>query len=194
MAENKDLSYKVTDRRKFNPDGTPRDTFDDFPGLASDVDEASKLEVGAEEDQQAFSSSAATNVVSFPGGSGPPNEPPERRSREVGKVESPRQSEESSAAERAYQDTNSGKASRLPEASFFSLVNILAVEAAMHLGLLESPEGRTPVDLEAARHMIDMLGLLEEKTRGNLVPDEARMLETVLADLRVQFVALSRGR
>jgi hypothetical protein len=70
---------------------------------------------------------------------------------------------------------------------------MLGVEAAMHLGLMEMQEGqRTPVDLEAARHMIDMIAMLKEKTNGNLTTEEEALLENVLADLRMQYVALSR--
>ena len=61
------------------------------------------------------------------------------------------------------------------------------------LGMAQTPDGnRTPVDLEAARHWIDMLGMLEEKTRGHLTDEEASVLENVLAYLRMQFVAASR--
>ena len=71
----------------------------------------------------------------------------------------------------------------------------LAVEAAMHLGLLRTAgEEPPPVDLESGRHLIDMLGMLQTKTRGNLTTEEDELLENVLADLRMQFVAISRKR
>src|SRR5262249_13808535 len=83
----------------------------------------------------------------------------------------------------------------LPEASLAGLVNMLAVEAAMHLGLIENPMGGgVSVDLESARHVIDMIAMLQQKTRGNLTSDEERLLDDVLAELRMQFVAVSRGR
>jgi hypothetical protein len=72
---------------------------------------------------------------------------------------------------------------------------MLGVEAAMHLGLIQSATGeKPPVDLEAARHMIDLLGVLYEKTRGNLSVEEDSLLDNMLADLRMQFVASARGR
>jgi hypothetical protein len=72
---------------------------------------------------------------------------------------------------------------------------MLGVQAAMHLGLIQGPEGGTEaVDLEAARHMIDLLGIVEEKTRGNLTKEEEALLENILADLRMQFVSLSKRR
>ena len=98
-------------------------------------------------------------------------------------------------SETAYNQTNRGKPSRLPEGPFLSLVNMLAFEAAIHLGLMQAPGGsEMTVDLESARPMIDMLGTLQEKTRGNLSVEEDTLLDNVLADLRMQFVALSRRR
>ncbi len=70
---------------------------------------------------------------------------------------------------------------------------MLAVEAAMHLGLIENPMGgETPIDIEAARHLLDLLGMLQEKTRGNLSAEEDRLLDNLLADLRMQYVVISK--
>jgi len=103
------------------------------------------------------------------------------------------QAAQQAAIENAYNQTSGTPNPAMPQPSFLSLLNMLGVEAAMHLGLMEMQDGqRTPVDLEAARHMIDMLGMLKEKTQGNLTPDEDALMENVLADLRMQFVALSR--
>ncbi|PYT04377.1 MAG: hypothetical protein DMF60_15515, partial [Acidobacteria bacterium] len=97
--------------------------------------------------------------------------------------------------EQAYNNARGPQSARLPEASFLSLANMLAVEAAMHLGLIQAPgEEAPPVDLEAARHLIDMLGMLEIKTRGNLTKEEEDLLERILGDLRMQFVAISKRR
>jgi hypothetical protein len=72
---------------------------------------------------------------------------------------------------------------------------MLGVEAAMHLGLIEAGPGEDrTVDLDAARHVIDLLGILQEKTRGNLTPEENTLLDNMLADLRMQFVAASGRR
>jgi hypothetical protein len=72
---------------------------------------------------------------------------------------------------------------------------MLGVEAAMHLGLIQTPgEEPLPVDTEAARHLLDMLGILQTKTRSNLTAQEDNLFENMLADLRMQFVAVSRRR
>ena len=62
----------------------------------------------------------------------------------------------------------------------------------LQMGLVEDPEqGRLPPDLQAARQTIDLLGVLEEKTHGNLTDKEKQLLEQVLAELRMVFVRLT---
>jgi hypothetical protein len=77
-----------------------------------------------------------------------------------------------------------------PNINFGSFVLSLAATAAVHFGdrLDPATEELGPVDLLAAGQMIDILALLEEKTRGNLTPDEKELLETILYELRLRFV------
>ena len=49
------------------------------------------------------------------------------------------------------------------------------------------------VDVELGKHWIDVLGMLEKKTAGNLTPQEKRMLESLLSDLRMQYVSLANS-
>jgi hypothetical protein len=63
----------------------------------------------------------------------------------------------------------------------------LNTSALLHLGEAVDAEGNTHRDLPMARHTIDLLGMLEEKTRGNLSGDEERLLHQVLFDLRMRF-------
>ena len=77
-----------------------------------------------------------------------------------------------------------------PNINFASFVLSLAATAAVHFGDRLEP-GETepgPVDLVSAGQMIDILALLEEKTKGNLTPDEGQLLEAVLYELRLRFV------
>jgi Domain of unknown function (DUF1844) len=77
-----------------------------------------------------------------------------------------------------------------PNVNFASFVLSLAATAAVHFGDRLEP-GATdpgPVDLQAAGQMIDILALLEEKTRGNLTAEERQLLETVLYELRLRFI------
>jgi hypothetical protein len=77
----------------------------------------------------------------------------------------------------------------VPEMSFSVFVIGLGTQAMMSLGLIPDPEsGRSAVDLGAARHLIDVLGILTEKTRGNLDKQEQDLLNHLLFDLRTRFV------
>jgi hypothetical protein len=79
---------------------------------------------------------------------------------------------------------------RRKEGLFLALVAQLDLAARVSLGLRENPttgEKETP-DLPTARFQIDMLGVLEEKTRGRLSPREAQALEAALTDLRLLYV------
>jgi hypothetical protein len=63
------------------------------------------------------------------------------------------------------------------------------------LGMVEDPvRGRPPADLEGARHSIDMLAVIQEKTRGNLSAREQQLLDQALYELRVAYVALASGQ
>jgi Domain of unknown function (DUF1844) len=79
--------------------------------------------------------------------------------------------------------------------SFTTFVVSLASSAAIHFGDLPDPNTGQPaeVNLEGAAQMIDILALLEEKTRGNLTLEEREVLEQVLYELRLRFVDASGG-
>ena len=81
------------------------------------------------------------------------------------------------------------------ELSFAAFVLSLATTAAIHLGDVPDPTTGQPYEpnLEGAKQMIDILMLLEEKTRGNLTAKERQILEQVLYELRLRFVELTGG-
>lgn len=82
----------------------------------------------------------------------------------------------------------------LPVADFEELVRMFASQALLYLGAFPDPEsGRRMVSLEAAKFNIDMLGLVEAKTKGNLAPEESQTITKVLYELRMQFVEVSRA-
>lgn len=81
----------------------------------------------------------------------------------------------------------------LPTLDFATFVLSLNHSALMHLGDAPLPTGEAPEkDLPLARQTIDLLGLIEEKTKGNLTGDEERLLTHILFDLRMRFVELSK--
>lgn len=80
----------------------------------------------------------------------------------------------------------------LPPASFAFLVLSLRAQAEMQLGLMRFDESdKEPPNLPLARHSIDMLAMLVEKTKGNLELDERRLVENTLTELRFRFVQVS---
>lgn len=79
--------------------------------------------------------------------------------------------------------------STMPKVSFDTLVASLNASALFSMGVLAEPgAGETKKDLEMARYTIDLLEMLEEKTKGNLSADEAEMLKHVLYDLHMIYV------
>lgn len=150
-------TFKVTDRRLFNADGSPRDL--------------------------------------------PPEEKPEP------KVVAEQQAAATAPAREEEAETSASRAETAPEpeaefneediaaardpTSFVSFMMSIASNAASALGMMEHPvTHQRDVDVELGKHWIDVLGMLEKKTEGNLTAQEKRMLESLLADLRMQYVSL----
>jgi hypothetical protein len=80
----------------------------------------------------------------------------------------------------------------LPPPTFEFLVLSLKTQAEIRLGVLGlGEEKEDQPDLPAARHAIDMLAMIAEKTRGNLALEEQRLLENSLTELRFRFVQIS---
>ncbi len=85
-----------------------------------------------------------------------------------------------------------GRPFPLPPATFEFLAESLRLQAEMQLGLMRlGSEEQPPADLELARHTIDLMAMLQEKTRGNLTLEEQRQLENSLTLLRFRFVQVS---
>lgn len=83
--------------------------------------------------------------------------------------------------------------SEIPPARFDVLVQILSSQALLALGLIPDPQGQTDVRLPIAKHFIDMLTMLEEKTRSNLTGHEHNLLERTLHELRVLYLDKING-
>ncbi len=75
------------------------------------------------------------------------------------------------------------------QANFGTLIAELAMQASLFLGEIPDPETNQPIeDLNRAKYLIDELGVLEQKTAGNLSPEEERALKSILYELRMKFV------
>ena len=92
-------------------------------------------------------------------------------------------------AEREKSEPRPTAAGEASPVNFFELINLLAMQAAIGLGGLQDPGGpQIPPNPMAAKHSIDLLEVLQQKTEGNLTDDEKRVLSTVLYELRGQYV------
>jgi uncharacterized protein DUF1844 len=155
-------NFKVTDRRLFNPDGTPRDVPPEEkpepkPALAPESFSAPTAAAEAPASTKSAQPQSATPAA---------HEPAQPDEDEVPDAEDP--------------------------AGFANFIMSIASNAASSLGMMEHPvTHKREVDLELAKHWIDILGMLERKTKGNLAPQEEKILESLLADLRMQYVSLT---
>lgn len=83
---------------------------------------------------------------------------------------------------------------QLPPAGFIELLNLVVMQALGALGMLMGPGGqRIPPQPELAKYFIDLLQVIEDKTRGNLTPDEKKLLDQALYDLRMRYVEIASG-
>ncbi|SRR5216683_170998 len=174
--------FVITDRRKFTMEGELRPDADPSPEREErESAPAQPATAAAEQPQPAASPETASE----------PEPPP------------PPTAEENDQARRAYEMT----ADRLdtairsanpgmdhpPAMSFEQLVQSVYMTAMMQLGAA-THEGQQPqVDILGARQSIDMLGVLAEKTKGNLTPEETRLLDSALFELRMAFLEITQA-
>ena len=82
----------------------------------------------------------------------------------------------------------------VPQPDFNFFVTTLAVQAAIFLGQMPNPAtGKKEENIEQAKFIIDTLVMLNDKTKGNLTTEEAKLLENVLYELRMQYVEKAKG-
>ncbi len=167
-------TLKVVDRRPFNPDGTPRE-------LSPEEKEASER--------------AAADLSKVTAAESVPPRPAPAQSPAPAQAQAQRENRPPASPPPPRTDSGSPRPGQDPlddPASFLSLIMSLASNAAASLGMMPHPvTGETGVDLKTAKHWIDVLGMLEEKTQGNLDPQEAQVVESLLADLRMQYVSFT---
>jgi hypothetical protein len=158
-------NFKVTDRRLFNPDGTPRDVPPEEkpepkPTPAPEPAGVPSAAAAASDSAQSDQHQAATTAD---------YEAPEPDEDELPDAENP--------------------------AGFANFIMTIASNAASSLGMMEHPvTHKREVDLELAKHWIDILGMLERKTKGNLAPQEEKILESLLADSLTSSVSSKASR
>jgi hypothetical protein len=178
--------FVITDRRKFTLDGEPRPDADPSPEREErEVPKAPEAVATAPQSAPVPTPEAASSDESEPQLPPPPT------------------AEETNQAKRAYDMTadrldtairsaNPG-ADHPPAMSFDQLVQSVYLTAIMQLGGT-TREGQQPqVDIIGARQSIDMLGVLQEKTKGNLTPAESQLLESALFELHLAFLEITQA-
>ena len=161
-------NFKVTDRRLFNPDGSPREVAaeersQEVPLVSEVKPESSGPATGQTSSAESHDIVDATYSEPSPAGA-----EPAEHGHEIPGADDP--------------------------ASFPNFIMSIASNAASALGMMEHPvTGKREVDLELGKHWIDILGMLQQKTRNNLMAQEQQILESLLADLRMQYVSLTNA-
>lgn len=103
------------------------------------------------------------------------------------------QAEKAKLEEEVRKEQEEQQARQLPEASFITLVNQIAMQAVMALGGVEDPNtGKRFLDLRLAKFQIDTLVVLQEKAKGNLNDEEKKFLETTVKELQMAFVSMAK--
>jgi len=177
MADKKqESSFTVTDRRLFTSDGE----------LRSDVHE----ETPAPEKPAPTAPAAAA----------PP--PPQSSPTPDSRVPPPPSAAEQKATSDAYQKSSkdldarvelSGQSAKEFEITFERFMASLYMSAMMQMGMMHEEGGQPRIDLIGARQTIDTLGLLQEKTKGNLTSTEEHFLQNVLYELRMAYVEVTNA-
>ncbi len=175
----KEPQFTVSDRRKFTLEGELRE------------DEAVEAKP-----------STPTEAAKVPNATEPP---PPHQDNENGREdampeptaeESAQQTKDYNASTRQLDDILSRAASgspALPTMNFDRLLQSIYMTAAMQMGAGTAPDEQPRIDVLGARQSIDMLGVLEEKTKGNLTEDEKRLLQSALFDLRMSFLEITNA-
>lgn len=169
MSEEQVSGFKVSDRRKFNPDGSPRDGAAEAEPVPAPIPPPQPV------------TTAQTAAVPQP----PAFRPEDVFSTAARPAPEPEPS--------AYDELEAmDEEAEMTEFMQF-LYSLASSTAFIHLGLMEHPAtGRAEVNLPAAQQGIGMLMLLQEKTKGNLTRTEDEFFTTLLSDLQMQFVSLRR--
>ncbi|MCL2659399.1 MAG: DUF1844 domain-containing protein [Acidobacteriaceae bacterium] len=178
MSEEK-KPFVITDRRKFSMDGSPRPDADPSPERES-APPAPPQPV-AEEKPVAAPEPAAEEKPAYTGPTAEEND----RSRQAYESTSDR-------LDTAIRAANPG-AEHMPPVNFERVIQSIYMTAIMQMGGA-TPEGEAPrIDILGARQSIDMLGVLAEKTKGNLNADETRLLDSALFELRMAFLEITQA-
>jgi hypothetical protein len=175
MSEEKP-TFKITDRRLFNSDGSPRE------------------EIREEEPAPPTPAAETGSILSDVAAARPAEAPSKGATREAVEEAARAEGVTPSMAEREKDARGPTQGDAGASEEFLMLVEFLASFAADALGMVNHPTGGGGgVNLQLAKQCIDMLGTLQRKTQGNLSAEEAQFLDMILSQLRMQYVSLANA-
>jgi len=182
--------FVVTDRRKFTLEGEPRPDADPSP-------EKQSREIPPAAASQAAASAAGPVAVPPPASKAETPAEPEQEQPLAPTADQSRQANDAYQATADRLDTAIRAANpgmdHQPPVNFDQIVQSIYLTALVQLGG-HAAEGQQPrIDILGARQSIDMLGILQEKTKGNLNADETRLLESALFELRMAFLEVTQA-
>lgn len=113
---------------------------------------------------------------------------------EKGELKEKKREEEAKKEEKKEEDKKEDfQRAPLPEVNFNSLIFSLSSSALLHFGEIADPHtGEKRKDIALAKHSIDTIAMLEEKTKGNLTEEEKKFLDSILTDLRWRYVKATK--
>lgn len=185
--------FKVSDRRLFTSDGELRDSADEQAVAAAAV---------ATERPPAAASAPVSTPVAPPVTSIAEPAPNAASAAPESDVPEPPSASEQQAQHDAYRQSSreldkrvelNGHSAKELEMSFERFMASLYMTAMMHLGLMHEQGGQPGVDIIGARQTIDTLGMIAEKTKGNLTPKEQGFLQNCLYELRMAYVEVTNA-
>jgi hypothetical protein len=187
MPKEKEPEFTVTDRRKFTVEGEP---------LPQTSTEETSTEATQPAPQQA-AQPAATPPSLTADATAQPEPPPPAPSAQEQKQQADQYQHSSrqfdSHLQRELDSQGQGRKASDFEITFEKFMASLYMTALVQLGLVHEPDGQPTADLIGARQTIDTLSLIAEKTRGNLTPQEDRMLGTCLYELRMAYIEVTNA-
>ena len=187
MSEKKQESFTVTDRRLFTSEGELRREVSEEEVLTSKP--VPPVAAEAKAVPIAVAPSALDQSASSPSELDPSAPPPPTAAEQKEQAEAYRQS----ANELDARVELSGHSAKEMAMTFERFMASLYMTAMLQLGLMQEERGQPRIDLLGARQTVDTLGLLAEKTKGNLTPVEENFLQNCLYELRMAYVEVTNA-
>lgn len=205
MAEKRKEEFVVVDRRKFTAEGERRSEEETQTSeAASPVGEAIPTISSSGASRAQATQATPTDLEQSLLDQIPQVEPADAFDAEEAASQAPPSASEQQAQQAAYDESKrqmdeslksalGGRSPRDLEVTFERFITSIYVSAMMQLGLMQEQGGRPQVDLIGARHTIDTIGMISDKTKGNLTSAEQNFIQNCLYDLRMAYLEVTNA-